>query len=79
MTLGSWSDEGCLLALGSDGASSRCACDHATNFAVLFDTGGDLQDLSETSEAILNYLSFALCGISAMSCLLTYLALQTSK
>ncbi len=74
-----WSDSGCALALGSDGASSLCACDHTTNFAVLFDRDGDLNDLSDAALLVLDVLSYVLCGASAVCCLVVFTVLQTSK
>ncbi len=74
-----WSDSGCAQALGSDGASSLCACDHTTNFAVLFDRDGDLNDLSDAALLVLNVLSYVLCGASAICCLVVFTVLQTSK
>ncbi len=74
-----WRDLGCIPALGTDGASTLCACNHTTNFAVLFDTSGTIQNLTGTSLAVLNAISYLFCGVSALCCLLTFIVLQISK
>ncbi len=38
-----WSSDGCELVY-SDGEKARCVCDHLTNFGVLLDVTGQLQD-----------------------------------
>ena len=74
-----WSDEGCHLDLDSDSANTVCVCDHTTNFAVIFDVDGSLNEMGGTALLVLNVLSNILCGFSAFGCLVTFLVLQFSK
>ncbi len=78
-SLSSWSDFGCNVDLDSTGSYTTCACNHTTNFAVLFDIEGDLYDLSQEALAVLDFLSTGLCAVSALCCLLTFVVLLLSK
>ena len=39
-----WSSEGCRLLDGESPEFSVCQCDHLTNFAVILDVNGNLED-----------------------------------
>lgn len=74
-----WSKEGCMLSFESTFLTTICICNHTTNFAVLFDVGGVLDDLSDVALAFLNIMSTILCTISAIGTLLTFGILFFSK
>jgi len=64
---------------GTGSSLTNCVCNHTTSFAVIFDVNGDLADLSDASLRLLNSLSYFLCGMSAICCLLTFIALSISR
>ena len=56
-----------------------CQCDHLTNFGLLFDINGVLDDWSPTQMAILSILTIVLCSLSILASLATLLILQLSR
>ncbi|XP_059089883.1 latrophilin-like protein LAT-2 [Tigriopus californicus] len=74
-----WSQGGCVLSFESTLLNTVCICNHTTNFAVLFDVGGVLDDLSDVALTFLNILSTILCTVSAIGTLLTFAILLFSK
>merc|ERR550539_1512891 len=56
-----------------------CQCDHLTNFGLLFDINGVLDDWSPYQMAILNILTIVLCSLSILASLVTLLILQISR
>ena len=76
----SWSDHGCVWDKGTSSLlRTVCRCNHLTNFGLMFDITGALDDWDEMQLAILNYLSIILMSLSTVAASVTFLILQLSK
>ncbi|XP_071812629.1 uncharacterized protein [Apostichopus japonicus] len=66
---GGWSSEGCELASGPDDESDdpivECRCNHLTNFAILVDIQGDIDNV------VLDVLSIIGCVVSVFALVIT--------
>ena len=75
-----WTDRGCYWDRSTSHLTATvCRCNHTTNFGLIFDIGGALDDWSATQIAILNYLSTVLCSLSILAATATALLLQLSR
>ncbi|XP_066283071.1 adhesion G-protein coupled receptor G6-like isoform X1 [Branchiostoma lanceolatum] len=69
-----WSREGCQLASDQHGLIT-CQCNHLTNFAVLMDIYGNIDNISDADLTALMIISYVGCAISMFgiaATLLTY-------
>ena len=79
-SLQAWSGEGCRVDWDTSSMlETVCQCDHLTNFGLLFDINGVLDDWSPYQMAILSYLSIVLCSLSILASAATVLILQLSR
>ena len=75
-----WSEEGCQVDWDrSSMLETVCQCDHLTNFGLLFDINGVLDDWSPYQMAILSILTIVLCSLSILASLVTLFILQISR
>ena len=79
-SLQAWSGEGCRVDWDTSSMlETVCQCDHLTNFGLLFDINGVLDDWSPYQMAILSILTIVLCSLSILASLVTLLILQISR
>ncbi|KAJ8024357.1 Adhesion G-protein coupled receptor G6 [Holothuria leucospilota] len=74
--LGDWSSEGCELVRSSEdntGTIIECHCNHLTNFAVLLDVQGDIDNIA------LDILSIIGCMVSTFALVITVTVLLAVK
>ena len=75
-----WSDHGCVWDQETSTLlRTVCRCSHLTNFGLMFDITGALDDWDKMQLAILNYLSIILMSLSTVAASVTFLILQLSK
>jgi len=74
----SWSNEGCF-SVNSTLSQTECKCNHLTNFGLIFDINGALNNWSKTQMQILSYMSVVLCSLSSLAAAATFTILQFSK
>ncbi|KAJ8047574.1 Adhesion G-protein coupled receptor G4 [Holothuria leucospilota] len=74
---GRWSSDGCQIQKRSgeddEGSITECHCDHLTNFAVLIDIQGDINN------AVLDFLSMIGCVVSITSLIVTIVTFLAVK
>ncbi|XP_071812631.1 uncharacterized protein [Apostichopus japonicus] len=74
---GGWSSEGCELASGPDDESDdpivECRCNHLTNFAILVDIQGDINNV------VLDVLSIIGCVVSVVALVITIVSFCAIK
>ena len=76
----SWSDDGCHVDyLNSNLLKTVCKCNHLTNFGLIFDINGALDNWSATQMMILSYMSIVLLSLSSLAAAATVGILHFSK
>ncbi|XP_050415317.1 cadherin EGF LAG seven-pass G-type receptor 3 [Patella vulgata] len=70
-----WSTEGCLLK-DSNSTHVICYCYHLTNFALLLDVYKTSEELDETNDAVLSYISYIGGSLSILGCLVSIIVFE---